>query len=518
MALKYEHYYNNTWNDISDYVTDCGDIPFLARNRDMTPQIGEVKLSIAVTIRIFYNNQSFSFDYEDKFRIFNDSQIIFAGYTTKTQFDWGENTFNVTVTHRFAELDNKYVDYDTLHNVIYQNTMTGYEYRRASYYPMPIVYYNYLLRMMFSLINITLDASGVDEIVILSGTIPELTPAYNYNIKMKEIFVGEDQLFCLNQNIAAYYGVIDNTTDYDYAKDKLTCWKLIQFVCGSLGYRIDVTGIDSAKLTRVINKTNYSVVDDKQYDYSEEKILAEKKLDAIGISIAHASLQKDYLAPSPVDNSPYSLNYGKGSGIEWINHLNFFVTLEVVPFDVSKVLFISNVWSQGSKTRVATETPHGLSGNPTVIIYGVQGYNYVDNDQGKLDWTVDVIVSANEFDIGANQPWPQIYKGGGWVWKSSAIEWVEINNSAIVSLLPTAISTNATLLKTVEWTTLNGDLRFDHTFNIPNLIKNQVDTLVRNYVSEEIKTDGQFDAEVDVLENNIGGTWGESKINQEHFV
>lgn len=499
MAAKVEHYYDSAWHDITDYVQTIGKVPYDTRNRDYTPRAESLSMGVAVTIRDLYGVSDFEFSIDDRFRISIGSDYIFAGYAEKSNFDYNQNIFSLTIDPDYLKLESVIIDYATLHAAIFVDATSGTQYRKRSYYMMPIVFVNHLLTQLFDLAGLTLDTSEVDDIEAIAGTDPHDSTAIS--ISYKELFIGESELYCLGQSAAAYHTVIDDTI-WDYNDKKINAWQLAQTICSALKYKILRTDASSYKLSFKTN--NISVVDDLKFAYSYGKNRAEKTTSDIGLSLVRADW-KDYLAGSAVTELA-TATIGKHGGLNWIDQLRIYAVHERTTFDDAKCVPISNVYYYGAVSRIATSSAHGLSAGNEIIVCGVAGYSSINNDMLVNSSTVDKVNSTTEIEVGPK--FQETYIEGGWIYKDTFANY--IHGFYLIILSPGEISESETVSYAINYNDEIGSV------TIPNVISRQVKALTHNYDEESILTNSDV-TESDIVENYIGVDWDTSEIKQEIY-
>ena len=492
MSLKVENHYNDEWVDISDYViSGTNPVPYISKNRDWTIRYETWEVRIAWSLQNI-RGADYNFDTGDLFKVSNDSKLLFEGYVDKSIPNYDNKEYEVTINQDIVALENVVVDYDTLHTTIVTGT-SPYEYRPYSYYPMPVVGVTFLMKVMLSKISITLDTSTVDDTVI--AHVPEdINGNWDVDIYYKDLFVGEWELYAINQSVDAYHTVYDDTL-YDYNKDKIKCSDLLSELCSILGVHLQKTA--AGNYTLMFATDNYSIDDDDKYSYKPIAIKAEKTIDDLGLSIT--PIQRDRVLCTSSQNNYQSASIGKGSGIDYLEKLAISFIYEKVAFDDSKVRLIGSASSNHTtSTEISCTTAHGLSPGDYVEIFGVAGMTDINNLWLVATTRVSGIVNSTNFNIDI--PSDQTYLEGGWIYKDTLLNL--LNSFDWGFILPNEISA-----------TDPGSIDYAH---ILNPIKYKVKSLVNDYTQYEIECPIE-DTDKTVIENFIDLGNRTSKIIQEVY-
>lgn len=475
MSLSVKHYYNLTWNDISDYVVGASSVPYISRNRDWSLRADNWSFQVASTIRNFYNNGAFVFSAGDRIAVWNDAILLFIGYVKTAPLNYDSLTFDLEIVSDLQKLDDHKIDYTTLHASLIAGSPTQYQYRLHSYYIMPTVHYLYLMQKIFSIAGMTLDTSSVDNVVAFHY----YYDGYDADVKYKDLFIGESELYCLNQSIDAYHTVIDNTL-YDYNRDKITFFALLKEVCRVLSFMIVPVSVDNYKL--ILPTSNYSISDTDKYEYKSEKIQGEEKIDNLGLSIQESN-GNNVLAGSAKTNMQ-TTSLGKGGGLEWLSKLFFGFIYEVIIYNEAKAITITNATYAVGYLTITTATPHGLNPGDPFRLYGLAGMTEVNNLVYDLVATLSTAGTTIYANFGST---PSAYIEGGWVYKDTNINYW--NSFRLGSLSPTEISTNPTIPITGEINVLKNQVKAKssdctkETIGCP--IQTAVLTTVENFIDLE---------------------------------
>lgn len=502
MSLSVKHY-NGSWIDISDYVVGAGDVPYISRNRDWTLRAETWSVSIASTIRDHASYaDNFVFSADEKFAVWDSTKLLFAGYIKKAPLDYESMTFNIEVVNDLQKMEDYRIDYDTLHATLIAGSPTAFEYRVRSYYLMPSVHYLYLMKKMFSIAGLTLDTSELDDVTAFTYTYTATAflGEYTAAVKYKDLFVGESELYCLNQSFDSYHTTIDSTI-YDHSKDKITFFELIKELCSYLSLMIVPTAIDNYKL--ILSTSNYTIADDDKYEYTSELIAGNEDINNLGGSAQYVS---SYKVLSVAENTSLQAgSIGKGGGLSWLSKLKIVFIYEVIPYNDTKSIPITNAIWTSDAVRYTTVSAHGLLIGDYVLIFGVAGMTQpngscyptaaADYNEGGAGTQVVFAPTTYAFSINFT-PQPNNYLEGGWVRK----DVTEYNTSfKIARLEPESITANATVT--------NGRL---------NVWRNQVRASSSNYTEEKITCPLQ-ETDKTVVENFIDLENRVSKIIQETY-
>lgn len=268
MNTVIEIYVAGNWVDITGVVESIGKAPYTGRNRDYTARLGRISLKIAITIRDLLDDETFNPSEDTPIRISHDSTFIYGGYIVKNLYNFADMSFSVEIQNNLGALQGVIVDYDTLHTAFATGT-NWYEYQ-IDWVGNKIVGVLWAMKKMFEAANLTLDVSGVQNEVVV--TYSGETYIRNCSIDFKDFFFYENKLWCAGQSICADHTVIDNT-DHDYNRYKQNAFDIVSEVCSSLMLTLKQTAINSFTLVYTPDES-YSVNDDDNFDYTQEKIKA----------------------------------------------------------------------------------------------------------------------------------------------------------------------------------------------------------------------------------------------------
>lgn len=492
MSLSVKHYHSGSWVDISDYVIGADPVPYISRNRDWTLRADTWTVNIAATIRkdASYNSDTFKFLADDRFAVWDATKLLFVGYVKKAPLDYATMVFNVETVSDIQKTDNYKIDYATLHAALIAGSPTQYEYRAQSYYVMPTVHYLYLMKKMFSIAGLTLDTSAIDNVVAFHYI---YDATYNADVKYRDLFVGESELYCLNQSADAYHTIIDNTL-YDYNKDKITFFELLKELCGILSIAIVPTAIDNYKL--ILATSNYSIADDDKYEYASEDVSADEELANLGLSIQ--SLDYTKVLSGSANSNMQTTSMGSGSGLSWLSKLRINFIYEIIIYDAAKVVAISAASWSSDTLHITTATAHGLSLGGTFMIFGMAGMSEPNKHIYDVSNYVATLPTAGVEIYTSFSPQPGTYIEGGWIYKDNGTNYV--NSYRWATLSPQEISINTTIPSTGEI----------------NVLLNQVKTKSSNYTKETITCPKQT-TDATVVENFIDLENRTSHIIQETY-
>jgi len=498
VSLSVKHYHNSSWIDIPDYVIGAGDVPYISRNRDWTLRTESWSVGIAATIRNDANySDVFEFLADDRIAVWDSAKLLFAGMVKSSPLDYESMVFNLEVISDLYKTNDYRIEYDTLHDVLVAGSPTEYEYRGRSYYLMPSVHYLYLMKKMFQVCGLTLDTSEVDDVVAFtcSWEADAYSGAHTADIKYKDLFVGESELYCINQKTDSYHTTIDSTI-YDHSADKITFFDLIKELCGCLGFMIIPTGIDNYKL--ILETANYNIDPDNKYGYTLEQISGDEDLDNLGLT--HQQVSEFNVLSVTDKTNMQSGSIGKGDGLSWLSKLKIAFISELTPFDINQTVPLVNaVWFAGGVIRCYCSSAHGLTVGNYVLIFGMAGMTQPNagtvSGGGAGTLIVTSTPTSTEFWVSFD-PQPDNYLEGGWVYKSAAgyVAGYKIGYLTPEFITPDPIVGNGLL----------------------NVLKNQVRSQSSNCTREEITCPYNTDINT-VVENFIDLENRTSHIIQETY-
>lgn len=343
---KVEYYHSGSWVDISDYITASDPVPFITRNRDYSLRSESMNLSIAITLQDESGFDSvFDFTVDDKFRIYDGSKLIFAGYVEHSRYDYKSDTWEITIADNLLKLDKVLIDYNTLHALFAAGT-NWYEYTASDYQSHGIVGILWMMKCMFQAAGLTLDVSEIEDTVLFTSYIN----SQYVDITYKDYFTYDAAIWNIGQNVAVHYSILDST-DYNYNANKPSCWEVIQDLFSYFSLVIIRTDVDSFKA--VAKTTNYSIANADYFKRTMEKVKVDGLIDNISITGSSAIIA-DYENTDPNNiASITSATVGKGKdNISIISNLIIAVSnakmltnkyqdayiIPITPFEVSSDL------------------------------------------------------------------------------------------------------------------------------------------------------------------------------------
>lgn len=187
----------------------------------------------------------------------------------------------------------------------------------------------WITEKIFELIGAVLDTSLVDDIIFHKFTIGS-----EYTWKWNEIYLDENMMYCLNQNVAIHHDYLDNT---EYLDSQITCLQFIQDLFGKLGFAIKFIGDATTKTYLLIPQArdvdgviepddeDYFVVSDSDKVNPVDDIIIDD-----GGGWTHSrnfrTNKADYVSVTPLDLEEYTGKVRTNAGrtqISWWNNLRF---------------------------------------------------------------------------------------------------------------------------------------------------------------------------------------------------
>ncbi len=276
--MKVEHYFNNTWNDISDYVEKIDSLPRAMRNRDYSLKGEIVSIDIAITIRDDANyNDTFVFASGDKFRLKdNNDTIIWNGQLESSHHNYFADLFELQIKPHLFKLQNQFVDYNTLHSLFVAGDADEYW---IDHYNFKSVQLLYCLECLFTACGVTLT---IPNEIYTTALFTRTTDGINWietEITIADLYFDEYQLYCLNQSVTVLYTEIDNVAN-DYIGSKIKCWDLVSQILKATKLTLLPDGDDGYLLS--FNTGNYTINDDDTFEYDLTAISDQIDQDGLG--------------------------------------------------------------------------------------------------------------------------------------------------------------------------------------------------------------------------------------------
>lgn len=361
MANKVEHYYGAVWVDISDYVVDGVDkIPRSFMNEDLTLKTDMFSISVAETIRTDanYNDPAFKFLAGDKFRFSVNSTIFLTGIIDASLYQTREFVFNIKIQPSIFSLDKKTLDHTTLHDALATGT-NWYEYNGYDHYTFPTVGVLWLAGCLLGLDGLTLDVSAVKDVVIWHA--PVSGGDWDVDITYQDLIVDENQLYCVNQNVATFWGEVETLAN-NLTQNKITCFHLLSELLSSLGLVLRQIGESAFELIEPDQK--YTIAADSQYDYQDEEFNAEKDTNTIGVSIVYPFITRDKYASNVITDITGQMAQGNVEIISSLSNLIIYYTDAKKRTNKYADAYASSLcWNVPSASKVVTDplpAPYGM--------------------------------------------------------------------------------------------------------------------------------------------------------------
>jgi hypothetical protein len=269
--LSVERYNGTTWVNISDYVISegTGKIPFIERNSDWSPIASTFDLGVSSAFGTAIVRG-------DRFRFYNDTQVIFAGYADKVIYDYERRYYRVQLTNDLAKLSALKLDYDTL-NALIIDTADLFKYNASD----GNINMLWAMQCCFTAAGLSLDISEVSSKVFYPSLQEDGT---SKNATIDKFAIPSVVFYSIGVPAAGRYDVIDR----EYSNDKITLFEFISFLFKVFRFTITLSDVNTYKLhyetdtfitsiwgdANVANST-YTIADDNIYSYDKETLFKE---------------------------------------------------------------------------------------------------------------------------------------------------------------------------------------------------------------------------------------------------
>jgi len=243
----------STWYDLTDYVTECDNIPVLARNHDFS------LVAEGLSLKVSSKFTGCTITIDDLIVIANDSELVnvlYAGYVTDSPFDYKDKSYKVTISHPLQKLKNYYVEYD-----VTKSSLSSYiaaEVESIKFNPSTNANYKRSVISVVGLIRALFRTCGLDINISSFNTAKTyvLGSMYGHSlidnvsknltsetIYLQSIYLMPNMVYAINQDVAVNYSVID--TDVEMSAKKITCWDLVSRLCSLFGFQFTFSNYDS---------------------------------------------------------------------------------------------------------------------------------------------------------------------------------------------------------------------------------------------------------------------------------
>lgn len=349
------------FTSISDYLASSDKIPYVLRNRDFTPSVEPVNMSLSITCPITPSRG-------DGFKVLVDSTLVFAGYAKSVLLNYDDRTFDLEIVNDLLKLDEHLVEYSELHSALtvnYGDWMKYSTFANTTYGGLNTQYNSanvglmHLLKNMFSIAGLSLDTSLLDEAVLISGWTYWSGGGYDVpttgNVLYKHLFVWEEEMYCINQQVATYHTNLDVSTGSvgsdGYQGKKISFWDYVREICSNLSLYLKIAGVNQFTLTKATD--NYTVIDDRKYEYSNPSTDAQN----VNLSmVRYYGIPENYQTDTVTElGSAQAAWDGKGSTIvkTYNNHLIHFYDYysgayrPYAPNDLACFVVTGGSWDRG---------------------------------------------------------------------------------------------------------------------------------------------------------------------------
>jgi len=209
--------------DRSDYVIDCGLVPALERNRDWTPILSEIDITISAKVPVPPGEGQ-------KITIASSANPLYPfyiGLISERKYDYQLSAYRLQVISILSKLARKKTSYYNLHNEIAMGA-TLRQYNPSDNTGYPAVQLLWLLDRMFFDVDILVSLPNENIIIqtITFGGVERL-------MQLKHLRIDENMLYAVNQNVATFH----TTIEADGEKRLLvpSYWDIIQAFCSGIG-------------------------------------------------------------------------------------------------------------------------------------------------------------------------------------------------------------------------------------------------------------------------------------------
>lgn len=409
MAFSVNNYYSGSWVDLSDYIIDASEVPYVSRNRDWTMRLENWSVKIAGSLKSI-RGSSYNFAVGDKFTVKDGSTFLFLGEVYFSYYNYDEQVYEVDIKSALSILQDYSCDYDTLHSYFIDRN-NWYEYTSRDYDDNRILGITWAIEKMFEIAGLTLNASTANASVLFNDS----NVGFG-DILLREMLIDEDMFYCLGQSVAAIHS--DSTVDVTLIP---TFFEFISEMCAVFGLMFQPTNADSSgnfTYTLVLETSNYTIGNDDKYNFIEKNIKGNYKLVFSGCEYGYASVRSYYRSGThDIDR------YIVGGLDRKVNYfLNLYIFYSDIPLITGSWFTITNIIPQGDPEKwTVTATGHTFNNGDYVIIENVNGMTDLNGNKYLVSG-----VTTNTFDIIDSTV--QTYTSGGDV--------IELQNNTYRDLTP----------------------------------------------------------------------------------
>jgi hypothetical protein len=325
LTPKIEILYLSSWYDVSDYITNCSDIPIIATNEDYTISGEGFNFDISNS----YDNTKIEGLTEVRFSL--GSTSYFSGVVDTIEENIKDKTYKVRIVNILAKLKKLKVEYDVLHTWISTGSSGDINYIASDNFSLPNVQVKHLIRRVLERVvssyvtsGLTVDLTDLEGLQVIynkyvwsdTGGVGGDWDYRNFNFE--DLRIDENMLYAINQDYAFNQDGI-NDEDEDYGDNKITLWDLIEQLC--LMFSLFIYYQDH--VIYVVRKTTdevYTISEDEIYDKTttteeakEEDYKVEIKFDTDRSNYADSTLNNL--------NAIYSNGSASNPTLTWMNNL-----------------------------------------------------------------------------------------------------------------------------------------------------------------------------------------------------
>jgi hypothetical protein len=321
LAYSVEIYRSAAWKDISDAVIAISPIPWIYRNRDYTPIVNPIKISLS-------SSSAYSpFVYDDLIQVKSGATVIWSGYIDEAIYSGTSRSYECIVDNDLLLLNRYIIENGTI-------TLAA----GAFQYTAPRINLMYLMKQMFTAAGLTLSTAAIDAETFY-------THYYTANVAVpyNRLMIDENELYVLNQSSSAVYTTMDGETSFN--SGKITFWRFIQAICGHLRLGIFITANRTYKLA--VKTSNFTISDATKYLYNSKTEKA--KYDDVSLDVLTTT--EAVAAGAVVTDMTRTSNEGKST--ETVTMLNG-LSIRTYDHDGS---WVSNASGQTLDPRLSKDMP-----------------------------------------------------------------------------------------------------------------------------------------------------------------
>jgi len=233
--------------DYSNWLIRDTMVPVVNRNRDFTPIASELILSLSeLTNHVSEGDDVTVQEY-------NSSYPFYWGTVSRVKRIHDTRAYDVTVQHKINKLQKNFVTHNDLH-AYFVDTNDLKKYNPigigTGYATVQLIH---LLSCLGEASGFIFETSGLD-VKNENNFIEEITwSSANHKIYINDLYVSEDMLWCVNNNVATKKGNIELKSDYK--SNVLNTFDLFQEICSNLGLAVYLSQTGSPKRIMLFRAT-----------------------------------------------------------------------------------------------------------------------------------------------------------------------------------------------------------------------------------------------------------------------